>query len=1041
VSATGVLHSLPPLDEAEPELRRVTVLFADIEGSTALIQNLDPEEAASLIDPALRIMIDAAERFDGVVSGRGDGIMAIFGAPSASEDHGVRACLAALAIRDALADGRATESRSVRVRVGIHVGDVVFRPVRMGGSWSQDAVGIAVHIAARLEQSASPDTICLSGAAYRLAQGFVTATALEPITVKGVDAPIERYMLVEADRMANRWGVRAANGLARFVGRQHELATMYRGLEGDSLRLVRLVGGAGLGKSRLVHEFAGGEATRGCHVVSLVGDYHRRFVPFHPVATWLRGWLDIRAGDAMADARQKLARGLSALGGEAQVEHALLERILGLGGPGPNIASLTQITRVDFGAAVAGLLANLSGGRRTVLVCEDIDCFDAASGELLDSALRHMAGRNVMVVTASRTPRAVPAVPQSATITLTLAPLSDEHAAELLAGIDPALAANTALSATIMRKAGGNPLFLEEVAPLVAQQREGAVPELDDHGPVDIPDRVEALIADRLARLPRPLRRLLQHCAVIGVDVPLRLAGVLAGATIEELYPQLLQLQAEQLMYESRRYPDPQFSFKHALTRDVAYRTILAARRRSHHARIVEMLEREGEAERDRHLDDLCAHTIHAQLWPQAVRYLQLTANRAVDRAAYQLAGSYLTRALEITRTLEDDDGGARVRLDILLGLQLLHAHAGNYPRMSTCLDEAEQLSRRLNDHASRTRVHGLRVHVLNIMGRLEEARVLGEQTRTLARESDDTTLTLFSTFYLGQSLFNMGRLHEARDMLGENIDALSALPGMQQPRAAATVEVLSYGTRAMTLACLGDFTAAHADAAKMRHLSQDTARPPYDRVFSAAVTGFVHLQHRDLGPAEVAFRDGLARSEADGIAQLTPPLLTGLGHTLMRGKDLAAATELLSRAHRLSRDSQRAMFQISAATGLALSTIRLGEPDLALRFADEAVDLSVRFGFRTFQVAAVRAQGMAMAITDGMEDEGMRVLDNALDLAARLGMAAEIAHCHTVIAACTTGDPAPHLREAERRYAALGMGDWFAQRTSQLVIDGRPYR
>nr|WP_283949879.1 adenylate/guanylate cyclase domain-containing protein [Limobrevibacterium gyesilva] len=1017
-------------------MRRVSVMFADIEGSTALIQNLDPEDAASLIDPALRTMIDAAERFDGVVSSRGDGIMAIFGAPSASEDHGVRACLAALAIRDALAPGGAAAhgSGGVRVRVGIHVGDVVFRPMRIGGGWSQDAVGIAVHIAARLEQVAEPGTICLSGAAFRLAEGFVKAAPLDPIAVKGVDTPIERYLLLEADRTANRWGVRAASGLAAFVDRVHEFAALHQALGGEGLRLVQLVGGPGLGKSRLLHEFTSSEAARDCHVVTLVGDYHRRFVPFHPVATWLRGWLDIRSTDPVAEARQKLDRGLAALAAPDPVDRGLLERILGLGGPGPDIANLSEIARIDFGATVAALLAALAGGRRSVLVCEDIDSFDAATRDLLDSALQSLAGRDVLVVIASRTPVRLATVPPAATLALPLGPLPDEDAARLLASIDEKIAGNAALAATILRKAGGNPLFLEEVAPLVAPPREGAaMPALDDRAPFDIPDRVEALIADRLARLPRPLRRLIQLCAVIGVDVPVRLAAHLAGVTPDELHAQLQQLQSEQLMYESRKFPDPQFSFKHALTRDVAYRTILAARRRAHHARIVDILE--GDDADERNLDDLCAHSILAQLWPKAVLYLHRAARQAVDRAAYQLAGSYLTRALDISHTLEDDDATARQRLDILMGLQLLHAQAGNYPRMSACLDEAEPLARRLDERGIQTRILGLRVHVMNILGRLDEAATLGRHTRALALESGNATLTLFSTFYLGQSYFNMGRLPEAAEMLGENLSILAGMPTAARPKSAGTIDVMSYGTRAMTLSFLGDFPQALANAAQARRLAEEPGRQPYDGVFAMATTAFTLLQRRDLEAAEAAFRDGLARSEAGGIAQLNPPLLAGLGHALLLRADLDAASAMLSTAHRMARDSNRTMFQISAATGLALTGVRLGEPDLALRFADEAVELAERFGFHGFRVPALRARGIALAMAAGREDAGSDVLADALRLARSLRMAAEVAHCHAALAACGAPDREEHRHEAQSRYAALGMTDWFESLNGTLAL------
>ncbi len=661
-------------DEPEPELRRVSVLFADIQGSTGLIQNLDPEAAAGLIDPALRSMIDACERFDGVVSSRGDGIMAIFGAPSVSEDHGVRACLAALAIRDALAPDGGDDARRVQVRIGIHVGDVVFRPIRIGRSWTQDAVGISVHIAARLEQTADAGTICLSGAVWRLVRGFVTAAPLDPIMVKGVDTPIERLRLLDANRTANRWGVRAARGLVAFVDRITERAALNAALEhgGDRLRMVQLSGGAGLGKSRLQHEFLASDAARACAVISLIGDHHRRTVPFHPVASWLRLWLDIRSSDSAEEARRKADQALAGMTRLTPEDRALLERMLGLGSVGQSRenterASIGEPSRVDYGAAIATLFTTVAAGRRIILVCEDIDTFDAATRELLDSALRRLAGHDVLVITASRSRVRLDSVPAAVTRKLTLAALSPSDATALLSGIDERIAGNAPLAAEILRKAGGNPLFLEEVAPLVTLPDANRPHGLDDAAAEEIPDRVEALLADRLGRLSRQSRRLVQLCAVIGTEVPLRLLSRLAGIVEDEAHISLLRLQSENLLYESRKYPDPQFTFKHALTRDVAYRTILAARRRAHHARIVELLQEDGDAVADRHHDELCVHAIRAQLWPQAVGFLQNAARHAVERAANQVAHAYLQRARDIAMTLPEDDEHDRRRLDVLM--------------------------------------------------------------------------------------------------------------------------------------------------------------------------------------------------------------------------------------------------------------------------------------------------------------------------------------------------------------------------------------
>ena len=1025
-------------EDAEPELRRVTVLFADIQGSTALIQHLDPEAAAGVIDPALRAMIDAAERHGGAVSGRGDGVMAIFGAPSASEDHGLRACLAALAIRESgVASG-------VGVRVGIHAGDVVFRPVRIGRSWTQDAVGVAVHIAARLEQTAEPGSICLSGAVWRLVRGFVHAAPLDPIAVKGVDEPIERFLLLDADRSANRWGVRAASGLFPLVGRARELAMLEHALAaGDGLRLVQLVGGAGLGKSRLLHEFLATPAVAACNVVNLFGDFHRRTVPFHPVAAWLRGWLDIRATDAAAEARRKLARGLGGLALAAPVDAEILERIIGIGQPVRDIGGPEELRTVDFGATFAALVTAIAAGRRLLLVCEDLGSLDGASRDLLDSAMAHLAGRDVLVITASRARVRLASAPASATRMVTLAPLSEDEAAALLASIDAKLASNATLAATILRKAGGNPLFLEEVAPLASSN----ISELDYSVAFPIPDRVEALIADRLSRLPRPLRRLVQLCAVIGVDVPLHLAARLAGEAPDELYARLTRLQSEQLLYESRKYPDPQFSFKHALTRDVAYRTILAARRRAHHARIVELMESETDEAQERDLDDLCVHAIQAQLFPKAVGLLQRAARKAAERSAYQAAEASLTRAREIIGRLPDDDALAATHLDILMGLQALVGWANNYPEMGRLLDEAEPLALRLGDDRRAIRIQAVRVHLYNITGRLPGATVLGEHVLAAARVAGDPNLVVLAGHYLGQSYFNSGRFADAIGVLGRNLGVIVDAAVAPQPEAAITaatfnfatvavVSAMTHGTRAMAHAFRGNHAAAARDIADARRLADGSDRA-YTKIFSRAAEGVCEMQRRCAGAAETAFRAGLELSDANGIQQLTPPLLAGLGHALLLAGDARAAAESLSSAHRLSRATGRTMFQIHAASGLAFTSLQLGEPDMGRRFADEAVALARQFSFHGFLVQALRAQGLVLAAAPETAKLAGAALHQALALAGELDMRGEIAHCHAALAAAGGEDAAMHCALAGRLYRDLGMSQWF-ERLQPAFAAGR---
>ena len=1003
---------------AEPELRRVTVLFADIQGSTALIQDLEAEDAAGLLDPALQAMIEAAERFDGAVSHRGDGIMAVFGAPTVAEDHALRACLAALAMRDAMVAGGSGE---VRLRIGIHAGEVVFRPVRIGGVLMHDAVGIAVHIAARLEQSAVAGEICLSGSAQAIAASYIRTEVLSALQVKGVDAPIPRFRLLGADPTANRWRIRAARGLSAFVGRGRELTALEVALGRKGLRAVQLVGPAGMGKSRLIHEFLHGPAAAACYVVTLTGDRHRRLAPFHPVTAWLRGWLEIRDADRLTEARAKLAVGLAGLSADADA--ALLERLLDLG----DSAAALPRGKIDFGGAIAALIAALSGGRETILVCEDADSFDPATLELLESALPRLGRGGLLVLSASRGRMRISGIPAVAARSLVLAPLNDAEATTLLGGIDAGRAAEPALAAEILRKAGGNPLFLEEVAPLVS----AAAPRgLDEASQPAIPDRVEELIADRLGRLAPELRRLVQLCAVIGPDVPARVIAPLSGLEMGELNGALRHLADEQLLYESRKYPDAQFTFKHALTRDVAYRTILVARRRLHHAAIVDILEAEGAEARGRNIEDLCHHALRAQRWEPAVSYLRASATAAMARTAYQSALAALRRAREVAAGLPAGNQTAQTRLDVLVALEHVVRWSGSYAELGTVLDEVEELALELGDRARVANVLATRVHMLNILGRLDEAIDLGERARVVAAADGDATLLMTASFYTGQSYFNVGRLGDAERVLSETlVRAEMAMP----------LRALCHGTRAMARALRGGFEAAAKDVAAAERDAAASGRA-YDRIFAAAAAGFVAHERRRSGEAILAFRRALAISDEAGIVQLKPPALAGLGHAQLVDGDAAGASETLSAAYRLSHAEQRWMFQLFAAIGMAHAGIATGEPDLARGFAEEAVALAELHGFAAFRVPALRAHGMVLAATAGSEAAGHARLREALAAAEAASMAPEQAHAHAALAALAAPGSAVHHAEARARYADLGLGDCSARLAAAIASGRLPY-
>ena len=310
----------------EGERKLVTVLFADLKGSTELIRDLDPEAAQRLLDPALQGMMDAVHRFEGTVNQvLGDGIMALFGAPVAHEDHAARACYAALAMQDALhryaEEVRRRDGLTVQIRVGLNSGDVVVRAIGNDLHMDYSAIGQTTHLAARMEQLATPGTILLTAATLRLVEGLVRVTTLGPVPVKGLPEPVDVFELVEASAIRRRLQAAATRGLTRFVGRETELVAVQQGLaraEAGQGQVVALVGEAGVGKSRLVYELVHSHRTQGWRVLESASVSYGKATPYFPVLDLLKRYVQVADRDdtrtiraqrdgAGADARRRPA--------------------------------------------------------------------------------------------------------------------------------------------------------------------------------------------------------------------------------------------------------------------------------------------------------------------------------------------------------------------------------------------------------------------------------------------------------------------------------------------------------------------------------------------------------------------------------------------------------------------------------------------------------------------------------------------------------------------------------------------------------------
>jgi class 3 adenylate cyclase len=586
----------------EGERKQVTVLFADLKGSMELLADRDPEEARKLLDPVLERMMEAVHRYEGTVNQvMGDGIMALFGVPLAHEDHAVRACYAALdmqaAIRRDAEQVRRRHGVVIQVRVGLNSGEVVVRAIGSDLRMDYTAVGQTTHLAARMEQLAKPDTTLLTADTLRLAEGYVEVKPLGAMPVKGLPAPVEAYELVGAGPRRSRLSAAAARGLTRFVGRDGELEQIREALGHAASghgQVVALVGEPGVGKSRLVWEITHSHRVHGWLSLEAGAVSYGKATPYLPVVNLLKGYLQIGDRDEPRAIREKVTGKLLTL--DRALEPALPAFLALLDVPVEDrqweVLDPSQRRQRTLDA-VRRLLLRESQVQPLLVVGEDLHWIDAETQATLDRLVESVPTARILLLINYRPEYRHHWGGKTYYRQLRLDPLAPENATallEILLGGDDGL---EPLKRPLLVRTEGNPFFLEEsVRSLVddgvlAGERGGyrlvKAPEA-----VHMPATVQAILAARIDRLPPENKALLQTAAVVGTDVPMAVLAGVAGEPADVLADGLARLQAAEFLYETRLFPDVEYTFKHALTHEVAYGSILQDRRHGLHARAVE---------------------------------------------------------------------------------------------------------------------------------------------------------------------------------------------------------------------------------------------------------------------------------------------------------------------------------------------------------------------------------------------------------------------------------------------------------------------
>jgi class 3 adenylate cyclase/tetratricopeptide (TPR) repeat protein len=586
-----------PLSVVEPqsERKQATVLFADIVGSTEMIAGLDAEEAVGRLQPVVEAMVQAVRQFDGTILGRlGDGLKAIFGAPRAQEGHALMASQAALAMQEAMA----SQPNPISIRVGLHSGEVVAGAMNSGSSQEQEAQGITLHIASRIEQAAEPGGILLSAACRELVAAYCDMRSAGTRVLKGIAAPVEVFRLlglkpgVASDRFRDE-------SLVQMRGRERELGILKRALldaEQGAGSAIGIVAVPGIGKSRLCYEFSEWCRERQVDVFEARAHIFGKATPLLPVLELMRALFRITPLMTAATARRQIEEKLLALDPSFADDLPFLADFLGLPVPelkGQNIdpkARRGRLLRVVQGMVKA------AGPRTSVIVFEDLHWLDEPSQDFLETIVKAASGTNFVVVLNYRPNWPCPWLTLPHYRQLPLAELDSGDIDGLvrdLIGDDPTL---EKMISHVARQSDGNPFFAEELVRALArsgvltgERSHYRLASSEWHEPV-LPPTIEAAIGARLDTLPKREKMLLQVGAVIGKEYPAALAREVAGISegeARELFGHLCDLD---LIKARTTVHGPGFAFRHPLIQEVGYAMQLRSRRIALHAAIADAI-------------------------------------------------------------------------------------------------------------------------------------------------------------------------------------------------------------------------------------------------------------------------------------------------------------------------------------------------------------------------------------------------------------------------------------------------------------------
>ncbi len=1027
----------------EGERKQVTVLFADLAGSMELLADRDPEDAREIIDPVLDLMMDAVHAYEGTVNQvMGDGIMALFGAPIAHEDHAVRACYAALRMQETVkryADRvRARAGVAISIRVGLNSGEVVVRSIGNDLNIDYSAIGQTTHLAARMEQMATPGTVRATAETLRLAEGYVESRPLGRVAVKGLGAPVEVHELLGAGAAPSRLQAAAARGLTRFVGREDERRRLREALEAARAgrgQLVAVTGEPGVGKSRLCWEFVHASETAAWRVLQSGGVSYGKATAFLPIARLLEAYFGIERGRAGAELRRHVTARMLSL--DPALESAVPALLSLLDLPGDRNDGWEALDPPQRRArtldAVRALLVRESQATPLVIVLEDLQWIDGETQATLERLVEDLPACRLLLLVTFRPEYQAPWAGREFYRRVDIDALPRERAEELLEGLVGTDASLRSIRTLLIERTEGNPFYLEESVRSVVESGSlvGTAAAYRLGKPVDgtvIAPSVRAVLAARIDRLGPASKRLLQAAAVIGKDVRLTWLEALA----EE--PQNVGMLMSDLLAAEfiDAVSDVHYTFKHALTHDVAYGGILNDRKRLLHSRIVDVIEELERARLSEHADTLAYHAVNAQRWDKAIDHLRMAGARAYAAGAVGDCIDRYEQGLQLLPHLGAAPDDRRRAIDLHLDIYSPLFFLGQFARLAELSQQAQEWATALGDRSRLGRAAVRQAAAAGAHAEYPVAIAHAQRALDVAGDVGDAELRVAASHLLGVCHEAQGDYPTATRFLARVVDGPDAGLARQRLGLVLPPYIFDNGWMGTCLAYTGRFAEARAYSARAVQAAEQNDHPGA-QTFAYALHATVLGQQGCFAEAREWAERAVELGEKHrvfaflSVAYSTRGWVYGwLGRYPHSIDDLDLG---VSTHEAVGLRMHASTFHVRFAEGLLLA----GQATRAAEVAARARAVSERSGERGSRAEALRVLGDASRVAgDARAAEDFYRL--ARDLASELGMRPVLAHSHAGLALL----PQPAAREdyatAAALYREMAMPFWLERLNAALT-------